>query len=114
MLDGQLAAIFGRAFAGIYLPAILHKREMAYDGDGNPTATVTDYPCRAQVDSATEAMRQAAGYTDSDVAIYVLAHGLSVDVTSNDEITVKGIRRSVASVDRDPAAAYFLCRGQLA
>lgn len=114
MLDGQLVAIFGRIFGSIYLPATLHKRTMAYDGDGNPTATVTDYSCRAQVDSATQAMRQAAGYVDSDVAIYVLAHHLAVPVTTDDEITVKGVRRAIASVEQDPAGTYWLCRGQLA
>lgn len=114
MLDGQLAAIFGRAFAGLYLPATLHKRAISYDSEGNPTASATDYTCRAQLDAATEAMRQAAGYTDTDVAIYVLAYGLAVTIDSDDEITVKGQRYTVASVERDPAAAYFLCRGQLA
>lgn len=114
MLNGRMSAIFNRAFAGLYLPATLHKREMAYDDDGNPTATETDYPCRAQVDSVTESMRQAAGYTDSDVAIYILDDSLGTDATSNDDITVNGVRRSIASVERDPAGAYFLLRGQLA
>ena len=111
MLDGQIVAIFGRVFGPIYLPATLHKRTMAYDGDGNPTATATDYSCRAQVDSVTEAMRQAAGYTSSDVAIYVLAHRLAVPITTDDEITVKGERRAIASVEQDPAGSYWLCRG---
>lgn len=112
MLDGQISQIFGRVFSRIYLPATLHKRELAYDGDGNPTATVTDYACRAQVDSATQAMRQAAGYVDTDVAIYVLSHELGVSVTTDDEITVKGERRAIASVEQDPAGSYWLCRGQ--
>lgn len=114
MLNGSLAAVFNRAFSGIYLPATLHKRELAYDGEGNPTATDRDYPCRAQVDTVTEAMRQAAGYTASDVAIYVLTGSLAVPVDTNDEITVKGIRRTVASVEQDPAASYWLLRGQSA
>jgi len=114
MLDGQLVAIFGRVFGSIYLPATLHKRTMAYDGDGNPTATATDYLCKAQMDSVTENMRSAAGYTENDVSIYILAHNLPVSVSSDDEITLKGRRWSLQGPNQDPAGAYWLCRGQLA
>lgn len=113
MLNGGVAALFGKAFAGLYLPATLNRRVMSYDGDGNPTAATTAYTCRAQLDSVTETMRQSAGYTEGDVAIYILSHGLPVPVTTDDEIAVKGALYSIASADTDPANAYWLCRGQL-
>lgn len=112
MLDGQLTAIFGRVFGSIYLPATLHKRTLIDDGEGGYTTTTQDYPCRAQIDAVTEAMRQEPGYDSTDVMILVLEYGLEASIDTDCEITVKGVRRSIASVVNDPAYSYFQLRGK--
>ena len=114
LLDGGIQSIFAKAFAGIYLPATLHKRELIDDGEGGYTTVEADYPCRAQVDSATEAMRQSPGFTDTDQAIYILTGTLSVEPTTDDEIETYRGRFAIASVISDPAQSYWLCRGQRA
>lgn len=111
LLNGQLSAVFTRAFAGIYLPATLHSRAVADDGEGSLTAVWTDYPCRAQIDSMTEAMRAQAGYADTDKRILVLAGTLSIKPDTDCAITVKGERFNVASINSDPAESYWEIRG---
>lgn len=113
LLDGGLASIFGAAFGGVYLPAVLTKYTRADANDGTITETSTEYACRAQVDAATEAMRRQAGYTGTDVRILILSASLAVTVTSDDRITVAGSTYRIANVARDPAGAYFECRGQV-
>jgi hypothetical protein len=114
LLDGGIQSIFAKAFAGIYLPATLYKRELTDDGEGGFTYADTQHDCRAQVDSATEAMRAAPGFTDTDQAIYVLSGTLDVEPSTNDEIQTARGRFAIASVISDPAASYWLCRGQRA
>ena len=112
LLDGQLASIFNAAFAGIYLPATLHKNELAYDEAGNPTGSGTDYECRAMIDDMSEVARAQAGYTEKDSRIIMLAESCEVDPTTNDSITVKGERYAIMDVNTDPAESYYSMRCQ--
>lgn len=122
LLGGGAAALFGELFAGEYLPGTLRANADEYDNRGNLTRGGQAVDCRVQVDSVTEAMRQAEGYTATDQAVYVLAApggGLpAIDaLDSNHEITVlagpyAGQTYKVgAPIDRDPAGAYWRCRG---
>lgn len=115
LLDGGLAKVFSAAFAGLYLPATIHRRAApVYDEGGSVIdGEWTDEPCRAQIDNATESMRRSPGYTDQDQRILVLASGVAT-ITTDDEITAGGKRWGVASVGRDPAGAYFDLRGTAA
>lgn len=113
LMDGGLAGVFASVFAPLYLPATLYRRADVDDGSGTVTVTWTGEAVRAQLDSATQAMRMTPGYTDEDMAIYILASGIS-PVTTDCEITIKGQRWAIASITQDPAGAYFLCRGQRA
>lgn len=115
LLDGGLASIMGAAFASTYLPATLHRRQaVTRDAGGSITSGggFVDVSCRAQRDSVTEAMRRAPGYTDSDVRVLVLASSFSGTITTDDEITVAGVRYAIASVGMDPAGAAYDLRGQ--
>lgn len=111
LLDGGIASIFGKVFAGLYLPATLRRQVRTETEDGSVTVETELYACRAQLDAVTEAMRQAPGYTKNDVAIYVLTSSLSGEITTDDEIIVKGVRKSIASVEQDLAGSYWLLRG---
>lgn len=118
MLDGGIEALFGDAFAGLYLPATLHRSgtEPIYDDAGRITGYVggADIACRAQVDAASYAMRQAEGFAEGDVRIIVLSAGLGVEITTDFQITVSGKRWLVASVDRDAANSHYILRGRRA
>ncbi len=118
LLDGGLAAIFAAAFAPIYMDGTLHRRP-EYDADDEGTITRVskeDWPTedvKVQLDAATQAMRQAEGYADTDQRILILASGLTAP-TTDDEITAGGVRWAIASVSQDPARTYFELRGQRA
>lgn len=118
LLDGGIEAIFGAAMGGFYLPGTLHRdgAQPQYDGEGNITgyAGGADLACRAQVDAATYAMRQADGYADGDVRVIILSAGLGVEVTTDFQVSVSGKRWQIASVERDAANSHWICRGRAA
>ncbi len=113
LLDGGLAQIFKSAFGGIFLDATLHRRAFTNDGMGGGSASWTDEPVKADLDLTTEAMRSAQGHTETDQRILVLAFGVDPPNT-DDEITVKGQRWSIASITTDPAQAAYELRGRKA
>ena len=77
-----------------------------------PAAPIS-LPCSVQVDRATEAMRSAADFLATDVRLLIL--GLAaLDDTA--KITIPaGVHAGtwrLMSVERDPAAIGFDCRGR--
>ena len=111
LLDGGIASIFGKVFAGVYLPATLYRRVRTETDDGSVTIETELHACRAQIDAVTEAMRQAPGYTDTDQRILILSDTLDAVPTTDDEITVGGRTWGIASVASDPAQSYWELRG---
>ncbi|HTH10775.1 MAG TPA: hypothetical protein VMA55_14505 [Acidovorax sp.] len=118
LLDGGIERIFGTAFGALYLDATLHRdgTEPQYDAEGNIIGYNggADVPCKAQVDAATYAMRQAEGFSEGDCRLLILSAGLGVEVTTDFQVTVAGKRWMVASVDRDAANSHYVCRGRAA
>jgi len=115
LLEDAIAATFAGAFAGIFLDATLHRPTITEDDEGGGTSDPDDdgEPVKAQLEAATEAMRAAEGYTEKDVRILVLAHGVD-EPDSDCEITVRGVRYLIANVGRDPAGAYWDLHGRRA
>lgn len=74
--------------------------------------------CQVQVDSATQAMRAADGYTEGDMRILVLASGLSGAITTDSRVEITAGPNVgsclVASVARDPLGVYWELRGRRA
>lgn len=67
---------------------------------------------KVQVDRADEAMRQQAGYTDTDVKLIILQAGVSgPTLTTDDVIEARGQRWSVYGCGEDPAQSYWRGRG---
>lgn len=122
LLGGDAAALFGELLAGEYVPAFLRSNADVYDNRGNLTRAGAPVDCRVQVERATERMVQTEGYTVSDRALYVLAKPggdlPEIDkLDTNAEIHVRfgpyadKTYKVGAPIDRDPAGAYWLCRG---
>lgn len=112
LLNGGLARVFASAFASIYLPATLHTPSDTDDGKGTVARTFADAPVRAQADAVTWAMRQA-GYTDADARLLILTAG-APPVTTECQVTVKGLRYAIKAVALDPAGAVYDCAAERA
>lgn len=89
-----------------------------YDTGGSITSpgTPVSLSCRAQFDSATEAMRQQEGFLETDVRILVLADSLAGTLDTKAKILVAsgdyaGTWALMTCV-RDPASIGFECRGR--
>jgi hypothetical protein len=120
----SIAAAVSSAYGGPYFPGKVHTvSDTTYDDGGSiltPGQPVVR-PCLVQVDAATEAMRQSAGFTDTDVRLLVI--GLAGDL--NTDATVEVLPGptvpadhvglwSIQSVGRDPLGCYRECRGRRA
>ena len=119
LLGGGAAALFGEIMAPLYLDGRVWSGETAYAPDGTMTRTREASPCKVQVDSVTERMIAAEGYTESDRALYVLRASYDGPFDTDSEVSVDsgpyaGTRWKVAApIDGDPVAAYWRCRGVL-
>lgn len=116
LLEGDLAGVFSAAFSGLYVEATLY-RPSAFADDGKGGGTSSGFgpgePVKAQLDSATQAMRASEGFVETDQRILVLAHGVA-PIDTDCEISVKGQRWAIASVTQDPAGAYYDLHGRRA
>lgn len=117
LLAGGAAALFGEILGGSYLAGRIWSTATTYATDGSMTRAQPETPCLVQVDSATEQMVNAEGYTASDRALYVLRSSFAGDVDTDCEIAVDegpyagSIWKVASPIESDPAAAYWLCRG---
>lgn len=116
LLDGGLQGVFGAAFGGIYLDATLHRKGLVFASDGGVSSPGdSDEPVKAHFASVTEAMRQAEGYSERDVALLILQSGVSAAPTTDDAITLSGQRWAIAGpITEDPARTHWLVRGRRA
>lgn len=118
LLDGDIAALFGEVFGSFYLDGqiITALTEPQYDDEG----TITDYDgrapvaCKVQIDSASYAMRQAEGFVEGDVRLLVLRSGVSIELSTDQQIRTQGKTWLIQSVDTDPAASHWICRARSA
>lgn len=102
-----------------------------------------DQPIKVQIDAATDAMRRADGFAEGDVRLIILttygqpggvaltphsdetplsddslyqqgSYGHVVEITSDHEVTVQGVKYRLQSVERDPALSHWVARGRRA
>lgn len=116
-LDGGVAAVFGAAFGGLYLPGTLIRETMIEDGQGGGSVVDIPQDCRVQIDACTEEMRQQPGYTAKDMRLLVLQSGVTGgDIDTDCSVTPLTGRHAgsvfeIAWVTQDPASSYWECRG---
>lgn len=119
LLDGGGARLFAEVLSPLYLPATVYAMASTHNNRGDLQRAETQRPCRAQVDAATERMRQEPDFATTDRAIFILAETLEGGLNSDAEVVVSGgpyagTRWKVADpIDRDPCGAYWRCRGVL-
>lgn len=115
ILDTGGKRIFGSVMGKYFLDGELVRRAITEDAGGSQTVTETKIPVKVQTDTVTEAMRQAAGYTDDDVMLIVLTDGLPVSINTNDHvIDGRGDKWAVTMPYLDPCASHWTIRGQKA
>jgi hypothetical protein len=95
-----------------------------YDDDGVfvPGQPASEIPCRVQIDSASEAWRAQAGYTDRDYRFLILSSGLTVTLNTDARVKVTDPAAPtdfqaewvVSALQRDPAAIGWAGKGRLA
>ncbi len=107
LVDGDLAALFGAAFASLYGDATLTKLAPADDGAGGFAVTPTSFPAKALAEAVSDAARAASGIPDPAVTLSVLRAGLGATLDLDDEVAVGGATYRVIRVDTDPAGAAY-------
>lgn len=113
LLNGGGAGILNGVFASIYPSGTLIRRAITEDSGGSQTVTDTKTSIKVQTDAATEKMRTAPGYTDTDVRLIVLTAGLPGSITTNDKITdSRGVTYSVTMPMLDACGSHWEIRGQ--
>ncbi|MBV2144241.1 hypothetical protein KUG47_12125 [Falsochrobactrum sp. TDYN1] len=108
-----LKNIMSAAFAPIFGTGQLIRTSMVRQ-PGGVILPVEEPPVdiSVQVDRADEAMRQSAGYTDTDVKLIILQAGIAGKEPDTDSIVVaQGRRWKVSGVRSDPARSHWIMRG---
>lgn len=118
---GDIGLAFSQQFGGPFFNArTIEQVAPVVDDGGSIVApgSVNHRSCSVQIDSATQAMRDAAGFVDTDMRFIVLASTLIGSLNTEARIEVlegphAGIW-SVELIERDPVAAGWVGRGRRA
>lgn len=97
---------------GLYDDGLVHKLGKQDDGKGGYTRNPPDpVPCKIKIDSVTDDMRLELGFTNKDVALYILqTPGLVL--SEDDEVSDDtGQRYSLGTLKTDPVNSHWLVRG---
>jgi len=116
---GEIGLAFSGVLGGPYHDArTIEQVAPVYDDGGSITAPggVVHRTCSVQIDSATDAMRTAPDFAQTDVRFIILASTLDGDLNTEARIQVlEGPFADTWSVDmleRDPVAAGWVGRGR--
>lgn len=123
LLEGGLAAKIGKAFAGIFLDAILSRNISAAvpSEPGEPGATTTTpYPCKAIHEEWSTSYLAGGLVLAGERKVLVLAATLATEPRPGDRITIRGETFTVVpegtagapAVSTDPAKATWTLRAR--
>lgn len=117
----EIAQGISAMFGGPYVAAkVIDQTEQVFDDGGSITdpGAVAERDCMAQVDLATEAMRQADGYAEGDARFLILSATLSgaLGTDATVEVLAGPLAGSwlVSAIERDPMGVYWQGRGRRA
>lgn len=71
-----------------------------------------DVPARGFVDQYDDFRKRDENIPETDVKILVLRQGHTLEITTDFEVTAKGVRYTVEAVDTDPAEATWTLQGR--
>jgi len=116
---GEIGLAFSQTFDGPFFSArTIEQVDPVYDAGGSIVTPggVGYRTCQVQIDSATQAMREAEGFVDTMMRFIVLASTLDGSLNTEARIEVLdgphiGVW-SVELIDRDPVAAGWVGRGR--
>lgn len=117
----EIGQAFSAVFSGPFHDArVVEQAPLIYDdgGDiiGGGGARYRD--CKAQIDAATQRMRESGGYVDTDVSFIILAGTLDGPLGTEAEIEITAGPHaglwSVSLIERDPIGAGWIGRGRRA
>ena len=116
---GDIGLAFSAVLGGPFHAARTIEQVGPVFDDGGSIITpggVLNRPCQCQIDSATDAMRAAPGFVETDVRFIVLAATLDGTLGTDARIEVlegpfAGVWM-VSSIEVDPIAAGFVGRGR--
>lgn len=115
----DLAGSLSQALGGPYHPAIVHgQTDPVFDDGGSivTPGTPQTRDCLCQVDAATQAMRQADSFVDTDVRLLLLTTSLEGALVVGERVEVTAGpgagTYSVLSAVRDPLGLAWDCRGR--
>lgn len=112
LLNGDGAAILNSVFASIYPDGTLVRRTIAENEGGSQTVTETTQAIKIQTDRVTEVMRQAAGYTDTDVRVIILLAGVPALTSDDQVIDSRGQTWALIDPALDACGSHWEARGQ--
>lgn len=113
LLDGGLKAVFGKAFAPIFIGGAIYVPELTRDlGDDITPVWGDGVPCKLAILECNQTMRQAPNYTIEDVRIIILQSGVDLTLTTDCHVLARGTRYKLNSpLTQDPAQATWEARG---
>lgn len=113
-LDGDLQPVVTGAFGWLLLDGSLHTKRVMIDNRGNASSDPPDAgsPIKGMIDKATQQMREADGFQETDVALLWLAEGVP-DATLDHQITLRGQTFHVLPpLALDAAMTHWTARGR--
>ena len=113
--DGRISAMFAGIPQGIYGPGSLVTVVTGTTRDQStgvfPVAQTTT-PVRVQRDVCTQRQMSQAGYSEKDVRLMVLQHGVAVTPNTDSLVVHRGETFAVMDVDEDPCRVYWDLRAR--
>jgi len=115
----DIGLAFSQTFGGPFWAARVIDQVGAVYDEGNSIVTPGSpvyRPCSVQIDSATQRMREAPGYVDTDVSLIVLADTLAGSLNTAARVEVLSGPHaglwSVELIERDTMALGWVGRGR--
>jgi hypothetical protein len=111
LLDGNFFRDgLGGVMGALYGAATFYAITKAADGEGGWVTSASPHSVKAQQNMLSEEARAAAGYTELESQIFILAKGFDLEPNTDDKIALRGTVYAIKRAQLDPGRAYWDCR----